>query len=135
MGRELALHLDADGPDETGEFTSDGRHDVLLGLAAGGEPDIAVMESVLRLPGNRLDLLARAFLPAPQLAADVGPVAVRPGRFDEDAAQVRIARLGDGSALHPLAARVLAGDCSCVSHQLPWLGEAGELPHFGHDGR
>src|SRR5882672_3250416 len=98
MGRELALHLDADGPDETGEFTSDGRHDVLLGLAAGGEPDIAVMESVLRLPGNRLDLLARAFLPAPQLAADVGPVAVRPGRFDEDAAQVRIARLGDGFA-------------------------------------
>ncbi len=106
-----------------------------LGDRKSSEPDVAVVEPVLRLPGDRLDLLADSLLSASQFATNVGPVTVRPGRLDEDAAQVRVARLGDGSAPHPLAARVLAGDRPGVAHQLSRPGEAAELPDLGHDGR
>src|SRR5207237_8817258 len=100
----LLLDLDADGPDKAGQLARHRRHYLLLDLAARHEPDVAVVQPVLRFPGDLLHLLARVRLAPPQLAAHVGPMAIRPGRLDEDATQVRIAGLGDRAAPHPLAA-------------------------------
>jgi len=44
---------------------------------------------VLRLPGDLFHFLARALLPPPPFAAQVGPVAIGPGGLDEDAPPAR----------------------------------------------
>ena len=58
---------------------------------------------------------------------------IRPGGFDDDAAQMRVARFRDAAAPGPLAARILARDGPAVAHQLSRFGKARELADFGDD--
>ena len=58
-GTLLPLDLCADRPDEAKQLAADGGGDLLPELALGHEAPVARAESVLRLPGDLLDLLAR----------------------------------------------------------------------------
>ena len=49
---------------------------------------------------------------------------IAPCRFDDDSSQMRVARFGDAPAPGPLAAGILAGHSTAVSHQLPSTVEA-----------
>ena len=59
---------------------------------------------------------------------------IAPRRFDDDSSQMRVARFGDAPAPGPLAAGILAGHSTAVSHQLPSTVEAGHLAQLGRDG-
>src|SRR6266404_2379878 len=105
---ELLLDLHPHRPDETSELAGDRRHHLLLRLAASDEARVAIVQTVLRLPGDLLHLRALSGLARSQLGADGRSVPVGPGRLDENAAQVRISGLGDGPTPDTVAAGVLA---------------------------
>jgi hypothetical protein len=72
-------------------------------------------------------------LPIAQRAVDAGAVPVRPRGFNEHAAKVCVARLGDGTAPSLAAARVLAWHRDAVAHQLCGALEARQLADLGDD--
>src|SRR5207249_1880271 len=113
-GPVLLLYVHSDGPDEAQQLTCHRGDHLLLGLALADQSAIAAVQSVLRLPGDRLDLLAQSGLALQQLAAHRRPVPVRPGRLPDDAPQVRVAGLGDAAPSDPLATRVLPGHSAAV---------------------
>src|SRR5881628_2779088 len=94
---------------------------------------VARMEPMLRLPGDRFDLLTEPALAGAQGVPDRRAVAVGMGRLHQDAAQVGIARLGDGPTPRLGPARVLARYGSAVAHELAGVREAGELADLGDD--
>ena len=115
-------------PDEAEQLTPHRGHDLLLVLAPSpSSTPVATVQPVLRLPGDRLHLLAQPFLALAQRGTLAGPMAVGPGRLDHDAPQVRVARLGDRPAPHLVPARVLARHHAAVAHQLSRMREAREL--------
>src|SRR2546426_4020005 len=126
----LLLHVHPDGPDEAQQLARHRGDHLLLGLALADQPAIAAVQAVLRLPGDRLDLLAQPGLALQQLAAHRRPVPVRPGRLPDDAPHGRVAGLGDGAPPDPLATRVLPGHSAAVSHQLPRIPEPRLRPHL-----
>ena len=70
----------------------------MLGLAPCGEPAIAAMESLLRVPGAINDDGRGPALALPQGITEKGMMPIVPGGFDEDASQMRVAGLGDVAA-------------------------------------
>jgi hypothetical protein len=86
------------GPDKTGEFTGDGGDDVLFGFAAGGQPLVSAMESMLRRPGVGNDGGWGAALPLSQGVPAERMATIMPGGFDQDAPQVGIAGFGNAAA-------------------------------------
>src|ERR1035438_10866679 len=87
---------------------------------------VALMQSVLRLPGDFLDLLRHPLLPFAQLRPQARPQPIAPGRFDGDSSQMRVAGFGDAAASGSLAGGLLAGHCTAVTHQLPSALKAGD---------
>jgi len=59
---------------------------------------VPVIETVLSLPADGLHLFAQAFLALAQRWPDVRPEAIAERRFTNDAPQMRITRLGYGTA-------------------------------------
>ena len=92
----LPLHVHADRPDEAEELAPDRGNDLWRRLPFRGELAVARMQPVLRLPGEGLDLLAQPALVGLERAPDPRAVSIGMRRLQEDAAQVRIARLGKG---------------------------------------
>ena len=82
------------------------------------------MESLLRGPGAGDHVLRGAPLTRPEGGADEWMMAIVPGRFDQHAAQMGIARFGDAAlrALRP--ARVLGRDETDEGHGAWGGGEA-----------
>src|SRR5262245_32206998 len=131
----LLLDLDSDRPDEPEQLPADGDSDLLLELALSHEAPIARAESVLRLPVDLLDLFAEPLLTFPEQRRHGRPMLVGPRCLSEDAAQVRVAGLGDRPPADAPARRALARDHAAVTHDLLGPREAGERACLGHDGR
>ena len=135
-GRErpaLGFHRRPNRPDEAQEFAPDGRHDLLFAFPPRRQGAIARVQPVLRLPGDRFHLFTDGLLTLEERPPPGRPVSVRPGRFNHDAPQVRIAGLGNAAAADPVTAGVLAGHRAAVAHQLPGPAKARDLAEFGHD--
>src|SRR5262245_19189813 len=95
---------------------------------------VAIVQTVLRLPGDGLHLFAQTLLALAQGGPFRRPVAVGPGRLDHDSPQVGVAGLRDRAATHLLPARVLARYHAAVAHELIRPLEARDLPELGSDG-
>src|SRR5688500_2035209 len=103
---QLFLRLDADRPHEANELAGDG--DDLAGrFALVGKRPVATIQTLLRSPSSsgdfRLERLLKYFL----TLATSRAVSVMPSGLDQDASQMRVARLGDRTTATPRATRVL----------------------------
>jgi len=67
------------------------------------------------------------------MAADLSRVAVSPGAFDEGAAGVGVAGLGDAAQAAHRATGVFAGGEAQVAHELAGVIEAGKIPEFSNE--
>src|SRR4029079_9237959 len=115
-------------PDKAGELAGDRGDDMLFRFATGGESLIAAIETLLRAPGGDPGRFRSLALASAQLFADEGVVPIVPRGFDEDAAHMSIARLGDRPRGAPRSARVLGGNQADVGHQAPRGGEPPRVP-------
>jgi hypothetical protein len=61
---------------------------MLFGFAARGDALVAMIEPLLRAPRVLLRGVGRVHVPAPQLFANEGMVAIVPCGFDEDPAEM-----------------------------------------------
>src|SRR5437868_15480038 len=116
----LVGHL---GPQECGELAGQGDGHDGRALALLGEVLVSVKGPELRLPR-----------PVCGLRSGLGPawrVAVVPGGFDEEAAGVPVAALGDVPTMLLLAGGVLAGGDPEPGSQLSGMGEASEVADLG----
>src|SRR5580658_7497790 len=55
---ELCFCLNRDGPQESEQLASERRHDLILMLAASHHRGVALMQALLRFPGDVLGLVA-----------------------------------------------------------------------------
>ena len=99
----LGFHRCPNRPDEAQEFAPDGRHDLLFTFPPRRQGAIARVQPVLRFPGDRFHLFTDGLLTLEERPPPGRPVSVRPGRFNHDAPQVRIAGLGNAAAADPVA--------------------------------
>src|SRR5574340_875723 len=123
-----------DGPNEAEQLPADGCYGLQFIFAGGGELLVARVQAPLRLPGNVFDLRIEALLSFGQIAAHPRSSLISPGGFHDDAAQVCISGLGDGSTLDAVTTGAFAGNQAAVAHQLPRFGEAGNRAEFADDG-
>src|SRR5512135_3610411 len=77
VGRPISS-LRQGGPQESGQFASDGGDHLLFGFAAGGEAPVAAREALLGLPGAGDDLLGRAVLTTTERPTEKGMMAIVP---------------------------------------------------------
>ena len=82
------MHLEADFPEDSGEFAGDGHFAFVMMHEAGLEFFEAGAEAVLRLPGDLFDPFRLAFLALGEGAGDFGRHAVVGGAFDEHPTEV-----------------------------------------------
>src|SRR5205085_10649837 len=120
-------------PDKAAELARNGGHDMLFAFAACREAGVPPIQPLLRGPrrGDR-----RRWSPAlagPDRRAHKGMVAIVPGRFDEDAPEMRVAGFGD-AALDPSgAAGVLGGDEADIRHYARGGRKAPGIAELGGD--
>jgi hypothetical protein len=86
------------GPEKARELARDRGDDVLFGFASRGEPTIAPVQAMLRLPGLFNHRRRRAALAQTEGAPDKRVMPIVPGGLDQDAPDVGIAGLGDPAA-------------------------------------
>jgi hypothetical protein len=110
------FRLDSDCPDEAQQFAPQRGDDLSLVLAGRRQPAVALVQSVLCLPGYLLDLLWNALLSLPQRWSDAWWKPIASGCFNGDPSQMRVAGLGDTSALFSLATGILARHHATVAH-------------------
>src|SRR5688572_9184169 len=106
---------------------------MLFWFAARGESLVASIESLRGAPRVEPRGFRRRLLSVAQLFADEGMIAIVPGGFDEDAAQMRITRLGDRPTSPRGPTRMLGGDESDIGHQAARGREAARVTQFGGD--
>src|SRR6476659_4486031 len=106
----LFFGVHRDGPDEPEQFPPQCGHDLILIFAASRKRLVAFVQSLLRLPGHLLDLIAerQILLPPQKEACHVGTMLIRPCRLHQHPSEVTVARFGDASAPHAIPARVFA---------------------------
>ena len=134
LRRTLAFDLNSDRPDESEQFATHGRHDVLTGLAPRREAAVAVVQTVLGLPGNGFDGFTEMALAMTESGPAAGTMLIGPGGLNEHAPQVRVAGLRDVPAPDAWPAGMLAGDDAAITHELTGVIEARRRPDFRHDG-
>ena len=83
------------------------------------------------LVGEGDDAGRLAMAACPQHGTDVRAMAIVPGDLDEDAAQVRIAHLGDPAVADGLPGAVLAGDHAQEAHQAARGEKAADVKELG----
>jgi hypothetical protein len=107
---------------------------VLFGFAARGESLIPAIESLLGGPRVSDGGGRRPFLAPPQGVADEGVMAIMPGRFHEDAAEMGVAGFGDAAAGLLRPAGMLRGDQADEGHEPGCSRKATRVAEFGGDG-
>src|SRR5439155_15971019 len=107
-----------DRPDETGELAGAGDDDLLLWLGAAGHPLPTLVEPLLATPSAFDHDRVLAALATGELVADPRPPTRVPGRFDQKAAHVAVADLGDRSLPVLLAGGALRGHQADEGHEL-----------------
>ena len=127
-------YLPCDGPHEGDEFTGDRRDRHVRVLAARHEPTSPLAQAHLGLPGDVLDVLRQSLEPLLHRLGDFGGMAVGPGAFDEHAAGVAVASLGDRALPAGGAAGVLGGDEADEGGELARRVEAREIAQLRDDG-
>ena len=95
-----------------------------------GEPPA---EPLLRVVGQCDHPRGLPLAPPPQRQPDGGAVAIVPGGFDQDAAEVRIAGLGDPAVPDVLPAARFTGDHPEEGHQLTRAGKPPEVMELSDD--
>src|SRR6185436_8737706 len=118
-----------------GELAGDGGDDELFRFPARGKPTIAAMETPLGQPGVIDDGGWRAALPMTERIAEKRMMPIVPGRFDEHAAQMRIAGFGDRATDRSRAAGVLGWNETHEGHDARRGGKAAGVAEFGSDGK
>jgi hypothetical protein len=117
------------GPQEARPFAGHGdRHPMGL-LAACDEASGALPEPHRRLPTAVLEdfgLCGEAQWP---MSAALGGITIRPGAFDQDAAGMGVACLGERSLAAWLTGGRFRGHEPQKRHQCPWAFTAGQVPH------
>src|SRR5271169_1076407 len=91
------------------------------------------MQALTCLGSNLLNLGTQTLLAFARGPADQRFVPLRPCCLNDDSPKMGVARLGDPSPSCSLAAGILAGDRSAVSHKLPWTLKPSQRAHFSHD--
>ena len=86
----------------------------------------------LRFPGDGLYAWCRLFGPPLQGRCLAGWKPITPSRFGQDAADVRIAGLGNSPSLAMIAAGMLAGHQTDEGHQLPRRVKARDISQLRH---
>src|SRR5689334_15430102 len=97
-GVELRLDLASDRPDETEQLAADCRDDAAMMLPLRGELLEALVQPVLRVPGDRFDVFVLVLLTLSQCWSVRRAMPVRPRRFSDDVAHPRVACLRDRPA-------------------------------------
>lgn len=129
-GRDAAR----DVPDEAGELTRDGHHDLVGGQASRGEPAVPLAQAQLRTPSDVGDGLGKLGLASGDDRADAGRVSVVVRHLHQHAPRSAVAGLGDRTLALAGAAGVFAGHQAEVGHELARVGEAVEVLDLGGDG-
>ena len=128
------LSLYPDCPDKAQQLSSDCGHNLPLILACHSQLHVALVQAILRFPGNFNDLRRNPLLSFTQLFPDTRQVPIAPGRFHHDASEVRVAGLGDAASSNAVATGVFARKYSAITHQLPCaLETGGDVAQFGGD--
>src|SRR5207245_7069619 len=120
-------------PDEAGELARAGDDDLLLGFAASGHPLPALVEALLAAPGALDNHRVLATVAAGELVADLRPPTRVPRRFDQEAAYMAVADLGDRALPTVLAGGMLGRDEPDERHQLLGACEAAEVTDLGDE--
>jgi hypothetical protein len=128
----LALGLQANRPDEAGEFSGHGDASLVDLHPTRSQCRKPTRQPQLRLPSRRSDRLRQRFLAGQRFAADSSLEAIVPGRFGQEPARVRVSRLGDAAAAGSFAARALRRDQAEIAHELARMREAREVADLGH---
>jgi hypothetical protein len=109
------FRLDPDGPDEAQQLASHGGDDLSLIFSCRRKSNVALVQSVLRFPGNLLDLFWNPLLSLAQRRTDARPKPVAPGRFNRNSSEMRVAGFGDATAPGSPATGVLTGPGAAVT--------------------
>src|SRR5688572_27762119 len=100
---------------------------MLLRFPPSGEPDVTAMQPLLGSPGMRHDAGRGPALPVAKHVAHEGVMSIVPRRFDEDPADMGIARFRDRPAGAFRATRILGGHEADESHHTPGGREAARI--------
>src|SRR2546422_7693300 len=121
-----SLRLDAlaDGPDKARELARERDHDLVVIDVPGGEAPVFGTQTQLRPPGDVTDGFRYSCLSGGDDACDPRRIAIGPGRLDQRAPRVAVARLGDRALVPVLPGGVLARHQAQVTHELARRGKA-----------
>src|SRR5713226_9858033 len=123
-------HDAGDRPGEGRHLSGNGHHDLVDVLAASRQLSIALAQTHLGLPADRLDLrrqLLRSELEMPTYFRRI-PVGPRP--FHQRAPGVAVPGLGDTPLPSALPRRVLRGRQAKIAHELARVVEPRDIPEF-----
>ena len=123
-------HLPRNRPDKPRELARDRGGDLRFRLSPRDEAPEARRQAELGLPRDITDDLRQRFLPVRMLATDARNPLIRPCRFGEQAAHVRIAGFGDRAAPHRRPTRVFRGHEPEIGHELARMSETREISEF-----
>src|SRR5882672_3416447 len=127
-----SLRLDAlaDGPDKARELARERDHDLVVVEVPGVHTPVLGAQAQLRPPGDVADGFRYSCLSGGDDACDPRRIAIGPGRLDQRAPRVAVARLGDRALVPVLPGGVLARHQAQVTHELARRGKAGEIAQF-----
>jgi hypothetical protein len=127
--RSLGQH----GPGEARELAGHGGDHGLRSFAAAEQATITLVQSMLRHPRLAHRGRGGAALADAQRVAERRPMAIVPRRFDEHAAEMRIARFGDAALVPAGAAGMFRRDQAGEAHEVPGPRKPARVADFRGD--
>ena len=104
-------------------------------LAPRDEAPVALAQADLGLPSEILEGLGQLVDARLDVRGDFGRMAIRPGRFDQDAACAPVAGFRDPALATCRPARIFRRDQADKGGELAGIVEASEVAQFGDDGQ
>ena len=133
--RDFGSRLFRGRPNEARKLARNRGGDHGLQFPRMGELAISTAESLLGLPGYVSDWLAQLFLAQKEIATDTCWKPAAPCRLDQHAPRRAIARLGDSALASRASAGMLGRNETQIGHELPRIGETGDVAEFRHQRR
>lgn len=128
-------YASGDVPGIADQFTRNRGGHLGLGLACGREATVALAETNLRLPSNRLDLFGQVDDALTIAAFLASGQSIRPASLYQHGACLRVTRARDPATFGPGAAGMLGRHQADIGHQLLGIVEAGQITDLGHQRR